>query len=264
MKIRRLGWAGFEVEAQGQSIVIDLLQTPDGLFKGTGLSAPLPEVVAPAAKGAALAGLCTHLHRDHTDAAALREALAPDGVVLHPHPFGGDEQENFGLLRAEHELQKSGLSRRAVTDWETLEIGPFRIAAIPAVDTLGDPQLSWAVEADGKRLIHLGDTMFHGYWWRAAHRHGPFDVVLTPINGPVVSFPHAQPPSPFPATLDAEHAAIAARLLQTKTVIPMHYEGYHLDGMYSTVSDELARFQRASQGEDYRTVVLAPGESLQF
>ncbi len=26
----------------------------------------------------------------------------------------------------------------------------------------------------------LGDSMFHGYWWRAAHRYGPFDAVLPP------------------------------------------------------------------------------------
>ncbi|AJT42046.1 MBL fold metallo-hydrolase [Psychromicrobium lacuslunae] len=264
MRIRRLGWAGFEVAAQGESLVIDLLQTPEGLFSGTGLSAPLPEVVPLIAKNAALAGLCTHLHRDHTDAEALRQALTPEGIVLHPASIGGDDQENFGLLKAEKELAESGLRRREVSNWEVLDIGPFRIAAIPAVDTLGDPQVSWVVEADNQRLIHLGDTMFHGYWWRAAHRHGPFDAVLTPINGPTVSFPHAQPASPFPATLDAEHAAVAARLLRAKMVVPMHYEGFHLDGFYHTVRDELARFLEASQGEEYRVEVLTPGQSLQL
>ena len=29
--------------------------------------------------------------------------------------------------------------------------------------------------------LHLGDTMFHGYWWRMALWHGPFDVVLVPV-----------------------------------------------------------------------------------
>ena len=47
------------------------------------------------------------------------------------------------------------------------------------------------------------DTTFHGYWWRMARRHGPFDVVFAPINGAVVNFPHLQPPSPLAATMGA-------------------------------------------------------------
>ncbi len=146
--------------------------------------------------------------------------------------------------------------------WETTTIGPFTIAAVPAVDALGDPQVSWAVEADGIRVIHLGDTMHHGYWWRAAHRYGPFDAVLTPINGPTVCFPHCQPPSPYPSALDARHAAVAARLLQARTAIPIHYDGFHAEGFYTTRPDELARFLDAATGEPYEVRTPGLGEEL--
>lgn len=54
--------------------------------------------------------------------------------------------------------------------------------------------------------------MFHGYWWRAAHRYGPFDAVLPTVDGPTVCFPRCRPPNPSPVALDAEQAAVAARL----------------------------------------------------
>ncbi|MFI9155587.1 MBL fold metallo-hydrolase [Streptomyces sp. NPDC053367] len=262
MRVRWLGWAGMEIEAEGESVVIDLLGRPEGVLEGTPLSAPLPKVTRPRAEGDVIAGLCTHLHRDHTDAGALAAALRPGAEVLHPQSFGGDDHENLWTLKADAELDAYKLPRRAMALWETTTIGPFTIAAVPAVDAVGDPQVHWAVEAGGKRVIHLGDSMFHGYWWRAAHRYGPFDAVLTPINGPAVCFPHCQPPSPLPASLDARHAALAARLLGAKAAIPMHYDGFHVDGFYDTRPDELSRFLDAAAGETYEVLTPRLGEEV--
>ncbi|MFF5537156.1 MBL fold metallo-hydrolase [Streptomyces cinerochromogenes] len=257
MRVRWLGWAGVEIEARGESLVIDLLGHPEGVLEGSSVTAPMPKVVAPRAEGEVLAGLCTHLHRDHTDAGALARALRPGGTVLHPESFGGDDHENLWTLKAEAELTAWKLPRQPMEPWSTTTVGPFSVAAVPAVDGLGDPQVSWVVEADGKRVIHLGDTMFHGYWWRAAHRYGPFDAVLAPVNGPTVCFPHCQPASPLPAALDARHAAVAARLLGAKAALPIHYDGFHIDGVYATQPDELTRFLDAADGEPYE--VIAPG-----
>src|SRR5438552_2075193 len=96
--------------------------------------------------------------------------------------------------------------------WAGVEIEAEGAAVV--IDGLGDPQVSWLVEAEGQRALHLGDMIFHGYWWRMARRHGPFDVVLTPINGAVIDFPHLQPPSPLAAALEPEQAALAGDLLQ--------------------------------------------------
>ncbi|MEV8425690.1 MBL fold metallo-hydrolase [Streptomyces niveus] len=66
-------------------------------------------------------------------------------------------------LLAESELSRHRLAVADVDAWSTRDIGPFRITAVPAVDGLGNPQLNWVVEADGQRVFHGGDTMFHGY-----------------------------------------------------------------------------------------------------
>ena len=265
MRMRWLGWAGVEIESDGAAVVIDPLADPAATFAALGEETmrrvELPTVVPPEASGA-LAGLVTHLHRDHTDAGALAAALDSDAVVHEPvWPGGG--AENLALAQADAELERAGLERRRTEVWERTEVGPFAITALPAVDGLGDPQVSWLVEADGQCFLHLGDTIFHGYWWRMARRHGPFDLILVPINGAVVDFPHLQPPSSLAAAMEPEQAALAGELLGAGTVVPIHYDGFAVDPWYRPVADARSRFEEAAAGRPYLTRVLEPGESLE-
>jgi L-ascorbate metabolism protein UlaG (beta-lactamase superfamily) len=265
MKVRWLGWAGVEIEADGVAVVIDPLADPGATFAPLGeeaRDAKLPSVVEPEARGAAVAGLISHLHRDHADAGALAGALNPDASVHEPIWPGGAEVENLGLAQANGEFERANLRRRAVEVWERLEVGPFVITALPAVDGLGDPQVSWLVETDGQRALHLGDTVFHGYWWRMARRHGPFDVVFAPINGALVDFPYLQPPSPLAATMEPEQAAIAGDLLGAGTVVPMHYDGFEVEPWYRPVPEAAGRFVAAAAERSYEARVLEPGESF--
>ena len=98
---------------------------------------------------------------------------------------------------------------------------------VPAVDGFGDPQHSWVVECEGKRIIHAGDTLLHGAWWRIARRFGPFDLALLPINGAVVDFPFLQPPRNQEAVMMPEEAAHAAHMLRARAVTPIHYGALH-------------------------------------
>jgi L-ascorbate metabolism protein UlaG (beta-lactamase superfamily) len=266
MRIRWLGWAGVEIETDGEAVVIDPLADPGATFAPLGEAAregTLPSVVPPQARGTALAGLATHLHRDHTDAGALAGALADHASVHEPMWPTGEDVENLALAQANAELEREKLARKPVEAWERVEVGPFVLTAVPAVDGLGDPQVSWLVEADGRRVLHLGDTVFHGYWWRMARRHGPFDVVFVPINGAVVDFPHLQPPSTVAAAMEPEQAALAAELLGTGTVVPMHFDGFEIEPWYRPVSDAAGRFLSAAAGRAYEARVLEPGESFE-
>jgi L-ascorbate metabolism protein UlaG (beta-lactamase superfamily) len=119
------------------------------------------------------------------------------------------------------------------------------------------------VEAEGTRILHLGDTIFHGYWWRMASRHGPFDVVLAPINGPAVDFPHRQPPSPLAAAMEPEQAALAGELLGARAVVPIHYGGFGIDPWYRPVAFARRRFEQAAAGRPYEARPLEPGESFE-
>jgi L-ascorbate metabolism protein UlaG (beta-lactamase superfamily) len=104
--------------------------------------------------------------------------------------------------------------------------------------------------------------MFHGYWWRMARRHGPFDVVLVPVNGAVVGFPHRKPASPLPVALDPVQAAIAAGILGARLAIPIHAEGYEIEGVYRPVPDAAERFAAAAAEHDVPVRILEPGETI--
>jgi L-ascorbate metabolism protein UlaG (beta-lactamase superfamily) len=266
VRLTWLGWAGAELEADGATVVVDPLHDASAVFAPLGERAaatPLPRVVAPSA-GRAVAGLVTHLHRDHADLAALAAALAPGAPVLEPPAGGGDAAEGLALAQAEHELAAAGLERRRLEPCESASVGPFTFTALPAVDGIGDPQVAWLVEAEGVRVLHLGDTMFHGHWWRMARRHGPFDAVLAPVNGAVVRFPHRRPASPLPAALDPEQAALAAWILEARLAIPIHSEGFEIDGIYMPVAGAAERFATAAAERGVPARILEPGETIEL
>jgi L-ascorbate metabolism protein UlaG (beta-lactamase superfamily) len=248
MRVTWLGWAGVELGEGDATLVIDPLLDPTALYAALGDAAAgvrWPEVTTPS-PGSAVGALVTHLHRDHADAGALRRALAPGAPVLIPAEPSLDVPPAPGLAQATHELDHAGLSLRGMAPWQTMELGPFTITALPAVDGTGEPQVSWAVQAGGERIVHCGDTLFHGSWWHAAAIAGPFDVALLPINGAVVSFPWRRPASPLPAAMTPEQAAVAGRLLRAERVIPMHFDGFDLGPYYRSIPDALERFLAAA------------------
>ena len=260
MRITWLGWAGVEIEAQGERVVVDPLQDPAAVFAWLGERAdaiPLPEVVAP--RPGAVAGLLTHLHRDHADAAALGSALGAGAAVYEPVDDGGEGSERLAIAQADHELTAAGLLRRPTAAWSSATAGPFTLTALPAVDGTGDPQVSWLIEADGRRVLHLGDTMWHGWWWRIGDRYGRPDVLLAPINGPRLTFPHRRPASSLSGAMEPEQAALAAELVRADRLVPMHYGGYDLPGVYEPVDRALERLAAATA----LATPMTPGDTLE-
>lgn len=265
MRVRWLGWAGVEIEAGGEGIVIDALNDVSALLAPFGEHArdvPCPAITEPAVEQRAATGLLTHLHRDHADAGALAHALRPGAPVLGPASGGEEGLDELGLAQAASELERAGLTVTAMHPWEERSVGPFRITAVPAVDGLGDPQVSWVVEGDGRRVIHLGDTMFHGFWWRIAHRLGPFDVAFVPVNGAVTDYPHRQPASGLPAVMTPEQAAAAGDALQARMGVPMHFGAYDFEPYYRPIDDAAAEFVRHATARSFTPRTLAVGEAL--
>jgi L-ascorbate metabolism protein UlaG (beta-lactamase superfamily) len=261
MKIRWLGWAGVEVESGGEHVVVDPLEDAAAVFAFLGERAVdirLPQVIA--GRAGAIAGMVTHLHRDHADAGALRTALVPGAPLFEPDDPGGSGLERAAVAQADEELSASRANRRPVAPWTSVAVGPFTLTALPAVDGTGDPQVSWLIEADGTRVLHLGDTMWHGWWWRIAARYGPPDLVLAPINGARLTLPHRQPPSSLPGALDPEQAALATELVRGNRLTPIHYGGYNIPGIYEPVPDAAARLRTASR----RAQVIDVGATLEI
>ena len=81
MKFRHLGWAGVEIEHDGQTLLIDCIKDSFPLI-------PAEAVVSPSPRGASVA-LVTHLHSDHADPATIAAALAEGAPVFRPEPNPG-------------------------------------------------------------------------------------------------------------------------------------------------------------------------------
>jgi L-ascorbate metabolism protein UlaG (beta-lactamase superfamily) len=261
MEVRRLAWAGLEISAGGAIAVIDFVEDFPSLH---GENPPREEVPPSPTEGTVAIGLLTHLHSDHADPAALTRALQTDGLVLRPPRATGGPAETALVERPESALDDSGLETRVVEAWDSVEIGPFSITALPAVDGFGDPQVSWSIAAEGCRILHAGDTIFHGWWWQMALRAGPFDAAFLPVGGAIADLPMRQPPSPFPAGMDPEQAVVAAKLLGAAQLVPIHYGPLHVAHNYVQADDPPGGVQAIAGDLGVTARVLQPGERLQI
>lgn len=248
MIVRRLTWAGLEVQAPATTAVVDLLGGTPSLSQYAG--EPTEDLLAPAAApGTVAAAAVTHLHSDHFDVKALGRALAPDAPVLCGAPDAARVGEN-------------GLNARGVELWETVTVDGLQFTAVPAVDGLGAPQVSWVVSDGETRLIHCGDTLWHGYWWEIAERCGPFDLAFLPINAAVVEFEYLQPPSGLAAVLTPEQAAAAAQALRARQAVPIHYGTFHKPPLYVAIPDAAGAFAIAAQRRGVPTRLLQAGDEV--
>lgn len=261
LELRRLSCAGLEITSGDDVLLIDPLVELDAILRLV-LAEEEEPLVAPAAQGDACGVLVSHLHRDHADASAIRHALAPHGRLLGP-PVGPDDSfAQTAIAGVEQELDDLGLTLEPTSPWTSVALGAFEVTAVPASDGTGDPQVSWVVAAGGRRILHGGDTLWHGAWWKIAARLGPIDVAFLPINGAVISFPWTQPAADAPASMTPEQAIEATRALCADRLVPTHYGLlYHAD-LYREREDPAPAAVAAGARRGVDVTVLEPGQGL--
>ena len=134
----------------------------------------------------------------------------------------------------------------------TAKVNETEITMVPAFhsSSIGAPGLEFSaampvglVIDSGKPVYHAGDTCVFGDMKLIGELYRP-EVSLLPIGGFF--------------TMDPRQAALAASLLGSKTVVPMHY------GTWEPIEQDPEEFaslvEKSSPGT--KTVVLKPGESL--
>lgn len=256
LRVRALGWAGLQLDADGVRLAIDPWVDP-GPFAPF-LNGPSPELLPP--DGPIDAALLTHLHRDHCDPVTLQAVLGPDAPVLCPAHAQGPGHES--VAGPEAELAAAGIVPRRVTVGETATFGPFTVTAVEAVDGLGDLQLSWVVATDRVRIFHGGDTVWHGAWWRIAATHGPFDAAFLPANAARTAFPWMTPAVDVPASMSPEQAVEAARALGARELVAIHHGVIEDPRFYRPVGDIPGRVAAAAAAHDLCARTAVAGEEL--
>lgn len=246
MILQRLNWAGVLIETKSNRILIDpVYKSPDTSFFGmpTQPFSPLEEIPS------ANAILITHLHSDHFDPDFIIRKFGSDILVLVPK---GTEKV----------VEERGLTNvKGMSVGEVYIIGDLSVTASYSVDGLGDNQVSWVVKDKVKTIIHCGDTLWHGYWWEMERNYGPFDAAFLPINGAVVYEPGNRH-SKQHICLTPEQAVSAARVLDARLLIPIHYASFHNPPIYLETENAEDRLLSSSKQENVRVQLLKPKEKL--
>ena len=242
MRAQRLAWAGIRLQLNSGTLFLDPLISRS--VWGNALHDPMIPVGG--ASGDHFV-VISHRHPDHCDPEAIRQALGDEGTLVYATQTGMPNVP--------------GVKMRAGALYEPLILGDFTATAVPAVDGYGDPQVSWVITGGGRRIIHCGDTLWHGAWWHIGRQYGPFDAAFLPING--AKFSWRQPVTDVPAVMTAEQAVAAAIVLGARLIVPIHYgvtgaEGYAED---PHAEEELVSFGRKRQVE---VEILKPGTWVQW
>ncbi|WP_394824294.1 MBL fold metallo-hydrolase [Pendulispora albinea] len=242
LRAQRLTWAGVRLQLEATTLFLDPLITPD--VWGPALKDPMvPFDVSTSSRFV----LVTHRHPDHFDVAAARKILGENGrLVCAP------EVAAFAA--------SVGFKTRVAPLYEPVLLDDdFTATAVPAVDGYGDPQVSWVVRGGGRRIIHCGDTLWHGSWWHIGRQFGPFDAAFLPING--ARFAWRKPVSEVSAVMTPEQAVAAAVVLGARLIVPIHYGVVGADG-YSELPDPEGALLQAARRRNMPVEIVRPGDWL--
>jgi len=239
LRAQRLAWAGVRLQLGKDALFLDPLITAD--VWGAALRDPLIPVEG--VEGARYV-LITHPHGDHFDKKAARSALGETGAVVCTPDVASA-------------VAGAGFRVRSVPLFEPALLADFTATPVPASDGSGDPQVSWVVAGGGRKIIHCGDTLWHGHWWQIGRQHGPFDAAFLPINGAL--FGWRKPESGIPAVLTPEQAVAAAVVLGARLIVPIHY-GVSGDPSYTEFPGAEAALLEAAAKRGIGVEIVKPGD----
>ena len=239
LRAQRLAWAGVRLQLGKDSLFLDPLLNPD--VWGHALRDPI--VPFDVTEGARFV-LITHRHPDHFDPVAVRRIVGDAGTVVCT-------PDNAAAVAA------AGFKVRTASLYEPVLLNDFTATAVPASDGYGDPQVAWIVRAGGRRIIHCGDTLWHGAWWHIGRQFGPFDAAFLPING--ARFSWRKPVSDIPAVLTPEQAVAAAQVLGARLIVPIHYGVSGAEG-YSEMSHPEIDLLEAARRRKQDIEIVRPGD----
>jgi len=157
--------------------------------------------------------------------------------------------------------RSAGFAGRSIYEPSARQIGPFRVTAVPSHDWRGDDQVAWIVESSDRRIIHCGDTIWHGGWYEIARRHPPFDAAFFPINGVIVRL-DGFTPTDIPATLTPEQAIEAATILRAGKPCAIHHILFQSPPRYIEQPAAVERFLAAGTRRGINAIAPGEGERI--
>jgi len=190
----------------------------------------------------------SHNHTDHLDGETLCPILSarPKTALVIP-----EANRDFVAVR----LRCDPVAPIGLDDGQEVEVGPFRIAAIPAAHESLDTDeqgrhhhLGYVVRFGEWSLYHPGDCIPYDGQVEKLSRF-EIDLALLPING-------RAPERRVPGNFTGEEAAQLAHDMGARLVVPCHYEMFE----FNTASPDAFVAEADRLGQPHR--VLRCGEKV--
>ena len=199
--LKYIGHSAFEIKNGDKAVLIDPLVSINNKFKWK--KEPITDI------------LLTHAHGDHLGE-AIKIAKDKDITIT-------------AVWELAHYCESQGAKAQAIGLGSWINFSWGRAVFLPAFHSsslmggsYGGCAASILIDVDGVRIYHAGDTCLTGEMKTIKELYAP-QIALLPIGGTY--------------TMDVEHAAMAAKWLGVRTVIPMH------DGTLPEIQADLERFR---------------------
>lgn len=216
--LKYIGHSAFEIKHDDKAVLIDPYVSVNEKYDWH--EQPITDI------------LLTHAHGDHLGE-AIEIAKEKDIEITAV-------SELAGYCQGQGAKAKSvGLGSWINFSWGRAVFLPaFHSSALPD-GGYGGAAASILIDVDGVRIFHAGDTCLTGEMKTIKELYAP-QIALLPIGGTY--------------TMDVEHAAMAAKWLGVRTVIPMHY------GTFPEIQADLERFAKLIAFGNTACQILNPAD----
>jgi len=216
--LKYIGHSAFEIKNGDKAVLIDPLVSVNEKFNWH--EEPISDI------------LLTHAHGDHLGE-AIEIAKEKDIEITAVAELAGYCQQQGTKAKS------VGLGSWIKFSWGRAVFLPaFHSSSLPD-GRYGGVAASILLDVDGVRIFHAGDTCLTGEMKTIKELYAP-QIALLPIGGNY--------------TMDVEHAAMAAKWLGVRTVIPMHY------GTFPEIQADLEKFGRLIAFGNTACQILNPAE----
>ena len=216
--LKYIGHSAFEIRNGDNAVLIDPMVSVNEKYNWK--DEPIKDI------------LLTHAHEDHLGDAIdiAKEKDIPITAVAELAAYCKKKGANSKPI---------GLGSWINFSWGRAVFVPaFHSSALPD-GKYGGVAAGIILDVDGVRIYHAGDTCLTGEMKTIKELYAP-QIALLPIGGTY--------------TIDVEHAAMAAKWLGVRTVIPMHY------GTFPEIQTDLERFARLIAFGNTACQILNPDE----
>ncbi len=216
--LKYIGHSAFEIKNGDNAVLIDPLVSVNEKYNWH--EEPIKDI------------LLTHAHGDHLGE-AIEIAKEKDIEVT------AVAELTYYIKEQGAKSKPIGLGAWINYSWGRAVFLPaFHSSSLPD-GRYGGNAASILLDVDGVRIYHAGDTCLSSEMKTIKELYAP-QIALLPIGGNY--------------TMDVEHAAMAAKWLGVRTVIPMHY------GTYPEIQADLEKFTRLISMGNTACQILNPAE----